>query len=266
MNLMKRLPSWRHFATGLLGAALLSLNIHAPAADLPSTPPPSSVTEFPADAAFPGQGPIRKQDWFRNLWIERRTQWWNQRAEDHGAVVFLGDSITQGWGTLAQDFPDLKVANRGISGDQTRGVLFRLQTDVLDLDPAAIVLLIGTNDLEDGGEPETIAANVGAILDACRKDHPRLPLVVCKVMPSHESKKRPAEKIRKINELVDKLVVGRPHVVRCDTWSIFADGQGNAREAEFPDLLHPNAAGYAKWAAALRPVFAKLNLGANRVR
>jgi len=93
-------------------------------------------------------------DWFRALWRERRLKWWNDRERDQGAVVFLGDSITQGWASLAKDFPDLKVANRGISGDVTRGVLYRLKEDVLDLNPAAVVLLIGTNDLEDGGEPE----------------------------------------------------------------------------------------------------------------
>jgi len=224
-------------------------------------PEPPPVARFPDDSAFPGQGPIRKWDWFRNLWSERRLAWWNSRERDRGAVVFLGDSITQGWGSLAQDFPDFKVANRGISGDVTRGVLYRLKEDVLDLDPKAVVLLIGTNDLEDQGEPEVIAENTRAILAACKARHPTMPVIVCKVMPSQASKNRPADKIRKLNALVDDLVKADPQFIRCDSWSIFANDQGDARPEDFPDLLHPNAAGFAKWAEALRPLFAKLNLG-----
>ena len=197
-------------------------------------------------------------DWFRKLWCERRSQWWHDRERDHGAVVFLGDSITQGWGTLAKDFPDLKVANRGISGDLTRGVWYRLQEDVLDLDPRAVVLLIGTNDLEDGGEPEVIVANVKAILEACRRHNTKMPVIVCQVMPSDASKHRPAEQIRRINELLAAAVKDQPQVRLCDSWTIFADAHGNAKPEEFPDLLHPNAAGYAKWAAALRPLLANL--------
>ncbi len=228
--------------------------LKTPAPELPA------VARFPDDSAFPGEGPIRKMDWFKNLWRERRLKWWNDRQKDRGAVVFLGDSITQGWGSLAKDFPDLKVANRGISGDVTRGVLCRLKEDVLDLDPKAVVLLIGTNDLEENGDPEVIARNVRRIVAACHSRFPDLPVVVCKVMPSHSSKKRPAEKIQRLNALVDEVVKAGPPCVGCDTYSIFADDQGNAKPSEFPDLLHPNAAGYAKFAEALRPVFAQLKL------
>ena len=220
-----------------------------------------AVAKFPEDSAFPGQGPIRKYDWFRNLWTERRLKWWNDRAKDKGAVVFLGDSITQGWGSLKKDFPDFKTANRGISGDVTRGVLFRLKEDVLDLDPKAVVLLIGTNDLEENGEPEVIAANVKLILAACKARHPQMPVIVCQVMPSHASKKRPADKIQKINALMGDIVKADPLFVSCDTYSLFADANGDAKKEEFPDLLHPNATGYAKFAEALRPIFTKLHVG-----
>jgi lysophospholipase L1-like esterase len=220
------------------------------------TKPPElpEVAKFPEDAAFPGKGPIRNMEWFRNLWSERRLAWWLNRDKDKGAVVFLGDSITQGWGSLANDFPHFKTANRGISGDVTRGVLFRLKEDVLDLDPAGVVLLIGTNDLEEKGDSQTIADNVRAILAACKARHPKMPVVVCKVTPSHENMKRPADKIRQINALVDEVVKADPQFIRCDTWSIFADESGNAKKEEFPDLLHPNTAGYAKFKEALSPI------------
>src|SRR5690606_17081269 len=84
--------------------------------------------QIPAtDDGLPGAGPIRRYDWFKNLWAQRRAAWAGQVERDQGAVVFLGDSITQGWGdSMKNSFPGLKVANRGISGDTTRGVLIRL--------------------------------------------------------------------------------------------------------------------------------------------
>jgi lysophospholipase L1-like esterase len=101
-----------------------------------------------------------------------------------------------------------------------------------------------------------------ALLVAVKKSNPKLPVIICQVMPSDASKRRPADKIKKLNSLVDAAAKGDPQVVRCDTWSIFADENGNANKEEFPDLLHPNAAGYAKWRNALKPIFAKLNLAA----
>jgi lysophospholipase L1-like esterase/poly(3-hydroxybutyrate) depolymerase len=216
----------------------------------------------PPTNLFPGEGPVQGGLWFRPLWESRRTEWSKAKAQDQGAVVFLGDSITQGWQTLAQDFPGLKVANRGLSGDTTRGVRFRLKEDVIDVNPRAVVLLIGTNDIGLGATPELTAANVQTIVRELRAAHLKLPVLVCKVMPSDETKQRPAEKLRRLNALVDEAVAGDPLAVRVETWSIFADETGDAKKEEFPDLLHPNAAGYAKWKAALEPVFAKLGLTA----
>jgi lysophospholipase L1-like esterase len=87
-----------------------------------------------------------------------------------------------------------------------------------------------------------------------------MPVIVCRVMPSHPAKKRPPEKIRRLNALVDEIVKNEPQCLSCDTWSIYADAEGNARKDEFPDLLHLNAAGYARWAQALRPIFSRLGL------
>jgi lysophospholipase L1-like esterase len=70
----------------------------------------------------------------------------------------------------------------------------------------------------------------------------------------------PPDKIKKLNALVEKTVKADRQFILCDTWSIFADENGNSKAEEFPDLLHPNAQGYAKWAEALRPILAKLKL------
>jgi lysophospholipase L1-like esterase len=222
---------------------------------------PASRFEIPEkNDGLPGEGPIRRYDWFRKLWVDRRAKWAARVEQDRGAVVLLGDSITQGWGEdFSAWFPGMKIANRGISGDTTRGVLIRLKEDVLALQPAAVVLLIGTNDLEEKAEPETIAANLKLILGELMGSNSKMPIVLCEVFPSSTKKSRPSDKIKKINQLYAAAVKGNPQVTLVETWPLFADAQGDAIAAEFPDLLHPNLAGYAKWAAALRPIFATLD-------
>lgn len=206
------------------------------------------------DEGLPGAGPLRRMAWFQKLWNERRSVWAAQTAQDHGAVVFLGDSITQGWETgLPAAFPELRIANRGISGDTTRGVLLRLNKDVIALQPRGVVLLIGTNDLEEKAEPEVIAGNLALILDALHAHNQTMPVVLCRVFPSSATMRRPSAQIRRINALYDDVARTRPQVTVVDTWSIFADTRGDARLDEFPDLLHPNERGYAQWAQALRP-------------
>ncbi|HYC73055.1 MAG TPA: GDSL-type esterase/lipase family protein [Opitutaceae bacterium] len=218
--------------------------------------------ELPAtDDGLAGEGPIRRYDWFRNLWRARRAQWASEAGKDRGAVVFLGDSITQGWEhRLAQHFPGLKSANRGISGDTTRGLLLRLDEDVLALKPAGVVLLIGTNDLEEQAQPWIVASNIRLLLARLKAHNPTMPVVINQVMPSSDTKKRPNYKIKRLNFLIRELVKDQPQVTLVDTWTLFATPQGDANPAEFPDLLHLNDAAYAKWAAALRPVLETLGL------
>src|SRR6185503_3651416 len=102
---------------------------------------------------------------------------------------------------MGRSFPGAKVANRGISGDTTRGVLIRLKDDVLALKPAGVVLLIGTNDLEEEAEPETIAENLKLILAELKKHNAKMPIVLCQVFPSSTTKNRPSDKIKQINTL-----------------------------------------------------------------
>ena len=216
--------------------------------------------EIPAtDEGLPGAGPIRRYEWFRQLWRERRSEWATRVGQDQNAVVFVGDSITQGWGGgLGAAFPGVKVRNRGISGDTTRGVLIRLREDVLSLHPAAVVLLIGTNDLEEGAIPEVIAGNLKLILAGLKQGDPGMPIVLCQVFPSSATMKRPADRIKAVNALYRAAVKNDAQVTYLETWPLFADANGDAPAAEFPDLLHPNEGGYARWAASLRPIFATL--------
>ena len=216
--------------------------------------PPAS-----AEASLPGEGALRRYDGYVKRWNTIRPQWAKDAAKDQGAIVFLGDSITQGWGgDFKQAFAGLKLANRGIGGDTTRGMLLRLQEDVLSLRPKAVVLLMGTNDIEVGVPVEAIGRNFQKIVAALKAHDPKMPVIVCRIFPSAATKQRPKETILAANELIAATVKGNPQFTVLDTYALFADAEGDALPALFPDLLHLNAAGYAKWAAALRPVFATL--------
>jgi lysophospholipase L1-like esterase len=242
----------RYLTLALTGLITLTAALPAPAA---------ARLEIPAtDDGLPGAGPIRRYDWFRNLWAQKRAGWAQRVQQDQNALVFLGDSITQGWGDdFSKHFPGVKAANRGISGDTSRGVLIRMKEDVLALNPRAVVLLIGTNDLEENAEPETIAANLKLILAECKQHNAKMPVILCQVFPSSATKKRPADQIKRVNQLYAAAVKGDPQVILLETYPLFADAAGDAKPAEFPDLLHPNPAGYAKWVAALRPLLATLD-------
>jgi hypothetical protein len=133
-----------------------------------------------------------------------------------------------------------------------------LQDDVLALNPSAVVLLIGTNDLEEGATPEVATGNLRLIVSALEARQPRIPIVLCEVMPSASTMKRPAAAIKALNAQYRAAVKGDPQVTVLDTWTLFADANGDAPASLFPDLLHPNAEGYSKWSAALRPVLATL--------
>ncbi|HSB61763.1 MAG TPA: family 16 glycoside hydrolase, partial [Vicinamibacteria bacterium] len=114
--------------------------------------------------------------------------------------------------------------------------------------------------LEEGAAPQVVAGNLVLIVAALKRRDPRMPVVLCQVLPSSATKKRPADRIRAVNALYLAAMKDAPQVTYLETWPLFADPNGDARAREFPDLLHPNEVGYAKWAAALRPIFATLGL------
>ena len=189
-------------------------------------------------------------------WVTRRATFANHAAGDAGAVVFAGDSITHTWINVAQYFPQYKVANRGISGDTTLGLMDRLDEDVVQLSPRALVLLIGTNDLGAGAAPEAVATNIATIVDYVRQHNPGCLVVLCRIMPRGAVPGHFPEKIRVLNAKIDALARRRKNVTLCDTWSIFADASGQPSRSEFPDMLHPNEIAHAKWAIALKRIFA----------
>ncbi|MFM7750206.1 MAG: GDSL-type esterase/lipase family protein [Opitutaceae bacterium] len=239
--------------------ALLLLPLTLVAAQ-PQPPIPADRWSLPADeTGLPGEGALRRYDGYVRRWHDARQEWAGRVAADQGAVVFLGDSITQGWGNdFKGAFAGMKLANRGIGGDTTRGMLIRLQEDVLSLNPAAIVLLLGTNDLEVGIAPEAAGRNFAKITAAIKAHNPRMPVVVCRVMPSAAAKKRPREAVAALNAGFEGVVRGDPQFTVIDTWALFATAEGDMDAAWSKDQLHLNPEGYARWGAALRPIFATL--------
>lgn len=262
MNHFSRFPITFAAATLILAAFYFSGCTTAPVAAKPTVatgPDPRFEVPVPENPGVPGAGPITRGDWFRKLWRERRAAFAGAVTRDQGAVVFLGDSITHGWGDdLGGSFPGLKVANRGIGGDTTRGVLFRLAGDVVALHPRGVVLLIGTNDLQQGADPVVVTGNLRLILGELHRANPMMPVVLCAVLPSSAKVQRPPDLIQRLNRLYAAAVKDEPHVTLVNTWQLFADAQGNAPADEFPDLLHPNTKGYARLAGGLRPVLAGL--------
>lgn len=212
-----------------------------------------------SEEGLPGEGALRRYEGYVKRWPQFRAAWAKRIAQDQGAVVFLGDSITQGWGANFRDkFSGMKLANRGIGGDTTRGMLIRLKEDVLSLNPSAIVLLLGTNDVEVQIDAGAIGRNFEKILAAIKQHNPTTPVVLCRVFPSSAEMKRPKDIIQRVNELFDTAVKGDPQVTVVDTWTLFADETGDADAKWFRDRLHLNAEGYDRWAEALQPIFATL--------
>jgi len=210
---------------------------------------------------FAGEGQLRRYTGYVTRWPQYRKAWLEQVEEDQGAVVFLGDSITQGWGKdFKGKFEGVKVANRGIGGDTTRGMLIRLEQDVLALNPSAIVMLMGTNDIEVDIAPLAIGRNFEKIIAAIKAHDSQVPIILCRMFPSSPEKDRPKETIAEVNALFEAAVKDEPQVTVVDTWSLFAADDGNADPAWFKDLLHLNPEGYDRWAKALLPVFEELDL------
>ena len=194
--------------------------------------------------------------------VGERNAFWAQRQKDHGAVVFVGDSLTGGWKSLARDFPKLKVANRGLGGDVSRGVLFRFMEDVLDLNPKAVVICIGNNDLTAMGRPADMLSNLADTLAMAEEARPGMPVVLCSI-PSSANPKAPvkADDRKAMNEGIRKMASEHKNTRFCDLFAATANADGSPKPDYFAaDKLHLSDAGHTKWAELLTPIFVELKL------
>jgi len=167
-----------------------------------------------------------------------------------GRVVFLGDSITEGW-DLNRDFPGKPYVNRGISGQTTPQMLVRMFPDVIDLHPAAVILLAGTNDISANTGPETlrmIEENIQAITELAQKHG--IKMILCAVMPvsdytqNKQTTHRPPADILRLNAWLRSYAT-EAHAEFADYHSALVDSKGMLKEGYADDGLHPNAKGYA---------------------
>lgn len=212
---------------------------------------PDILKYFLENGTKPGVGPFNiVLPWFIGHRDERLAQFSTTKVDDMGAVVFFGDSISEGW-NLAQSFPKLKTANRGIAGDTTRGMLCRLHPNVLDLQPKAIVLLGGINDLFNPlqGTPEAIAQNVRSMLEKIHAATPGTPVLVCEIFPCQSMA---ADIVRAANAAVDKVVADFPNAHRVKTYDGFLNSDGMQNNSFFTDGTHLTPAGYDVWEKILK--------------
>ncbi len=218
---------------------------------------------------WPGQGPVRVFDWM----TPERNKFWAKRDADQGKIVFTGDSLIGGW-KLDKDFPGKPVANRGIGGDVTRGVLFRLQEDVLDLHPKAIVIHIGGNDLSGDASVETVVSNYNLILDQIQKANAQTPVLILAILPRGipTGAKAPSpgllEYLKKVNARIPqvdaelaKFPATRPNVTYVESYTPFLLPDGSVDASQYnDDMVHPTDAGHSKMAALVIKALTDLKL------
>jgi len=168
---------------------------------------------------------------------------------DPGRVVFLGDSITDIW-RLGTFFAGKPYVNRGISGQVTSQMLVRMYPDVIDLKPAAMILLAGTNDIARNNGPTTLAMieeNVMAITELAKAHG--IKVILCSVTPIADygrqkmSEGRPPSDILKVNTWM-KEYAGKVGAIYADYFSALVDDKGMMKPGISMDGLHPNEAGF----------------------
>jgi lysophospholipase L1-like esterase len=166
-----------------------------------------------------------------------------------GRVVFLGDSITH-WCQWEDWFADLPTSNRGISGDTVGDVLTRLDTAIAE--PAAVSLMIGTNDLTGFGrstDPAEIAKEAAELVDRVREMTPSAPLLLNSVLPRSTHF---ASRIRDLNGHYQD-VSRQAGAIWVDLWPSMAAGDGSLPREFTPDGIHLNNVGYRAWVGVLDP-------------
>ncbi|MET8424985.1 GDSL-type esterase/lipase family protein [Nocardia sp. NPDC004860] len=185
--------------------------------------------------------------------IAMRASQFAQLPPPTGRVVFYGDSITEG-GLWDEWFPQVRPVNRGIGGNTVDDLRARLDT-AIDA-PAAVFLLIGTNDLGLGQTPRQVAENLRELVSEIRERAPHAPLFVQSVMPRRA---KFAERIRELNSVIVEIAA-QADAVYIDLWPALADANGVLRREFTRDGLHLSGAGYAAWAEVLQPRIAALRL------
>ena len=171
-------------------------------------------------------------------------------AADEKRVVFMGDSITDAWGThFDKYFPGKPYVGRGISGQTTPQMLIRFRPDVIALGAKVVVILAGTNDVAGNTGPETpemIHDNFASMVDLAKAIGIRV--VLCSILPAYDYPwKRgvePAQKIVDLNKWL-KEFAAKSGAVYVDYFTAMADDRPGCKPELCYDGVHPTEAGYA---------------------
>ena len=180
-------------------------------------------------------------------------------------IVFLGDSITQGWGSDGRAewetrFAPLGAANLGIGGDRTQNILWRIADGALDgLSPELVVLKIGVNNLWEEVQhcgPDKVADGVAAIVAAIRAHCPDAKILVLGILPTQADPSHSLRAIvRAVNARNAALVPTPDGQVRfADIGSVFLEADGTISTDIMPDGCHLSPRGYGLFADAIEPL------------
>lgn len=216
---------------------------------------PVRADEKPNSAATPSQkDPKRHEGFLKDI----------KKMDGKIDVVFLGDSITDGWRgrggaeVWKEHFGPLHPINLGIGGDRTQHVLWRIQHGELEgYKPKAFVIMIGTNNMGSNSEQQ-IADGNKAIIDEINKQHPDAKILLLGIFPRNvnnrdKSDGKPDEairqKVKRTNELLAKLAGN--NVKYLDIGDKFLQPDGTLTREIMPDLLHLSQKGYTIWAEAI---------------
>lgn len=169
-----------------------------------------------------------------------------------GAILFIGSSTIVRWKTLAEDFPEHQVINRGFGGSQIADSVFYADRIVIPYRPRMIVLRAGGNDIHAGKTPEEVAADFKAFVEKVRA---RLPEVRIAYMTINASPSRWAnvEREKRANQLIKEYIASGENMDYIDTFDATLGADGAPREDLFvKDRLHFNEEGYKILASIVR--------------
>lgn len=168
------------------------------------------------------------------------------------AVLFIGSSSIRLWKTLARDFPNHTVVNRGFGGSQIADATRYADRIIIPYKPRLIVLGAGSNDLNAGKSPEEVAADFDAFVEKIRAALPDTRIAFISISPA-PARAAQMEKQRKTNQLIKKRVADGNNLDYINIYDPLLGPDGQPREDLFvADRLHPNAAGYDIHAQIMR--------------
>ena len=170
-----------------------------------------------------------------------------------GAILFIGSSTIRLWSTLAQDFPQHKVINRGFGGSELADATHFADRLIFPHEPRQIFLRAGNNDIHNGRLPTELAADFAAFVETVHKRLPKTEITFISLcgVPDRWPEK---DKNELLNSMIRQMALNMPHVSYVDAWNISLGSDGRARPELFrDDQLHFNGEGYKLLAERVRP-------------